>query len=85
MYELKTLLPQFDIKLPTCMYELRNVSLSAGSAPCPEVSVLSPAAVAKIRDAHCCEQEKFTVTVICFIIDYQKLNNLASLKLNNSH
>ncbi|KRG06522.1 probable aminoacyl tRNA synthase complex-interacting multifunctional protein 2 isoform X2 [Drosophila mojavensis] len=36
MYELKTLLPQFDIKLPTCMYELRNVSLSAGSAPCPE-------------------------------------------------
>lgn len=28
MYELKTLLPQFDIKLPTCMYELKNVSLS---------------------------------------------------------
>ncbi|XP_034140310.1 probable aminoacyl tRNA synthase complex-interacting multifunctional protein 2 isoform X3 [Drosophila guanche] len=29
MYELKTLLPQFDIKLPTCMYNLKNVSLSA--------------------------------------------------------
>ncbi|XP_037938244.1 probable aminoacyl tRNA synthase complex-interacting multifunctional protein 2 isoform X2 [Teleopsis dalmanni] len=29
MYELKTLLPQFDIKLPTCMYALKNVSLSA--------------------------------------------------------
>lgn len=28
MYELKTLLPQFDIKLPTCMYELKNISLS---------------------------------------------------------
>ncbi|XP_023167657.2 probable aminoacyl tRNA synthase complex-interacting multifunctional protein 2 isoform X1 [Drosophila hydei] len=36
MYELKTLLPQFDIKLPNCMYELRNVSISAGAAPCPE-------------------------------------------------
>ncbi|XP_017863090.1 PREDICTED: probable aminoacyl tRNA synthase complex-interacting multifunctional protein 2 isoform X2 [Drosophila arizonae] len=36
MYELKTLLPQFDIKLPTCMYELKNVSLSVGSAPCSE-------------------------------------------------
>ncbi|XP_032592482.2 probable aminoacyl tRNA synthase complex-interacting multifunctional protein 2 isoform X1 [Drosophila grimshawi] len=35
MYELKTLLPQFDIKLPTCMYELRNVSLSAGATPGP--------------------------------------------------
>ncbi|XP_026845462.1 probable aminoacyl tRNA synthase complex-interacting multifunctional protein 2 isoform X2 [Drosophila persimilis] len=32
MYELKTLLPQFDIKLPTCMYELKNVSLSADPA-----------------------------------------------------
>ncbi|KAM8707626.1 hypothetical protein ACLKA7_014714 [Drosophila subpalustris] len=32
MYELKTLLPQFDIKLPTCMYELKNASLSAGAA-----------------------------------------------------
>ncbi|EDW94898.1 probable aminoacyl tRNA synthase complex-interacting multifunctional protein 2 isoform X1 [Drosophila yakuba] len=29
MYELKTLLPQFDIKLPTCMYHLKNVSLAA--------------------------------------------------------
>ncbi|XP_017086296.1 probable aminoacyl tRNA synthase complex-interacting multifunctional protein 2 isoform X1 [Drosophila eugracilis] len=29
MYELKTLLPQFDIKLPTCMYPLKNVSLAA--------------------------------------------------------
>ncbi|XP_030571172.1 probable aminoacyl tRNA synthase complex-interacting multifunctional protein 2 isoform X2 [Drosophila novamexicana] len=35
MYELKTLLPQFDITLPTCMYELRNVSLSAGATPGP--------------------------------------------------
>ncbi|XP_022226165.2 probable aminoacyl tRNA synthase complex-interacting multifunctional protein 2 isoform X1 [Drosophila obscura] len=32
MYELKTLLPQFDIKLPTCMYEIKNVSLSADHA-----------------------------------------------------
>ncbi|XP_033161437.1 probable aminoacyl tRNA synthase complex-interacting multifunctional protein 2 isoform X2 [Drosophila mauritiana] len=31
MYELKTLLPQFDIKLPTCMYHLKNVSLAADS------------------------------------------------------
>uniref|UniRef100_A0A6P4F3N0 Probable aminoacyl tRNA synthase complex-interacting multifunctional protein 2 isoform X1 n=1 Tax=Drosophila rhopaloa TaxID=1041015 RepID=A0A6P4F3N0_DRORH len=31
MYELKTLLPQFDIKLPTCMYPLKNVSLAADS------------------------------------------------------
>ncbi|KAH8378821.1 hypothetical protein KR009_001664 [Drosophila setifemur] len=31
MYELKTLLPQFDIKLPTCMYTLKNVSLAADS------------------------------------------------------
>ncbi|XP_017100424.2 probable aminoacyl tRNA synthase complex-interacting multifunctional protein 2 isoform X2 [Drosophila bipectinata] len=29
MYELKTLLPQFEIKLPTCMYALKNVSLAA--------------------------------------------------------
>ncbi|KAH8303573.1 hypothetical protein KR018_003524 [Drosophila ironensis] len=29
MYELKTLLPQFEIKLPTCMYALKNVSLGA--------------------------------------------------------
>ncbi|XP_023033389.1 probable aminoacyl tRNA synthase complex-interacting multifunctional protein 2 isoform X1 [Drosophila willistoni] len=28
MYELKTLLPQFEIKLPTCMYDLKNVSLT---------------------------------------------------------
>ncbi|XP_034483713.1 probable aminoacyl tRNA synthase complex-interacting multifunctional protein 2 isoform X2 [Drosophila innubila] len=35
MYELKTLLPQFDIKLPTCMYELKNTSLSAGAAAGP--------------------------------------------------
>ncbi|XP_030372784.1 probable aminoacyl tRNA synthase complex-interacting multifunctional protein 2 isoform X1 [Scaptodrosophila lebanonensis] len=31
MYELKTLLPQFDIKLPNCMYELKNVSLAANT------------------------------------------------------
>lgn len=38
MYELKTLLPQFDIKLPTCMYELKNVSLSGvGAAAGPAV------------------------------------------------
>jgi len=38
MYELKTLLPQFDIKLPTCMYELKNASLSPGAATGPSVS-----------------------------------------------
>lgn len=31
MYELKTLLPQFDINLPKCMYEMKNVSLSANA------------------------------------------------------
>ena len=29
MYELKTLLPQFEINLPKCMYEMKNASLSA--------------------------------------------------------
>ncbi|XP_055856567.1 probable aminoacyl tRNA synthase complex-interacting multifunctional protein 2 isoform X2 [Episyrphus balteatus] len=29
MYELKTLLPKFDIELPTCMYTLRSNALSA--------------------------------------------------------
>ncbi|KAM7358242.1 aaRS-interacting multifunctional protein 2 isoform 2-T2 [Cochliomyia hominivorax] len=31
MYELKTLLPQFDITLPNCMYEMKNLSLSANA------------------------------------------------------
>ncbi|KAH8351550.1 hypothetical protein KR059_007628 [Drosophila kikkawai] len=35
MYELKTLLPQFDIKLPTCMYALKNVSLAADALATP--------------------------------------------------
>ncbi|KAH8405037.1 hypothetical protein KR222_005554 [Zaprionus bogoriensis] len=58
MYELKTLLPQFDIKLPTCMYELKNVSLSAGGAAGPAVSVQRiPAAVANSRDERSCSQK----------------------------
>lgn len=32
MYELKTLLPQFDINIPKCMYEMKNMSLSANAA-----------------------------------------------------
>lgn len=26
MYEMKTLLPQFDIQLPTCMYEMKSLT-----------------------------------------------------------
>lgn len=26
MYELKTLLPQFDITVPKCMYEMKNLN-----------------------------------------------------------
>ncbi|XP_065359310.1 probable aminoacyl tRNA synthase complex-interacting multifunctional protein 2 isoform X1 [Calliphora vicina] len=31
MYELKTLLPQFDINVPKCMYEMKNMNLSANT------------------------------------------------------
>lgn len=31
MYELKCLLPQFDITVPKCMYEMKNLSLSANA------------------------------------------------------
>lgn len=31
MYELKTLLPQFEINVPKCMYEMKNISLSANA------------------------------------------------------
>ncbi|XP_064545296.1 probable aminoacyl tRNA synthase complex-interacting multifunctional protein 2 isoform X1 [Drosophila montana] len=49
MYELKTLLPQFDIKLPTCMYELRNVSLSAGATPGPAAHQIQCSGAAEVE------------------------------------
>ncbi|KAH8246173.1 hypothetical protein KR038_001821 [Drosophila bunnanda] len=51
MYELKTLLPQFDIKLPTCMYALKNVSLAA-DALAPTASTSSSSSTCRSSRNH---------------------------------
>ncbi|KAH8296533.1 hypothetical protein KR054_007543 [Drosophila jambulina] len=51
MYELKTLLPQFDIKLPTCMYALKNVSLAA-DALAPPASTSSSSSTCSSSRSH---------------------------------
>lgn len=82
MYELKTLLPQFEIKLPTCMYELKNISLSGVGAAGPVVSVLKLlAAVAKTRDERSCDQT-FPVTAVAITLFSVALAQIKTCKIH---